>query len=199
MIDYADFALQVREFPGRCFLLARHAARPPLVPEDPSFGGDLPITDAGRAMSLACGRALRGAGRPEEWAFLASPLRRTILTAAAVAEGIGSAATVAPTPEIGIPGLWVTDAIAVHDHQEREGFGVYCDRLMGDGWAEGFRPIPESTQAVLDWLRSTDFGSRRVFLCSHDIFLSCLLSGLGCAKPTTTAWVGFTSSAMPFS
>ena len=198
MIDYVETARIAREFPGRCFLLVRHAARPPLVPEDPTFGGDLAITDEGRAQALACGRTLRAAGDPSEWAFLASPLRRTLLTADAVAEGIGSSAAVVPSPEIGIPGLWLTDARAVHDHQEREGSAVYCDRLMRDGQAEGFLPVPESTRIVLDWLRRTDFGTRRVFLCTHDVFLACLLSGLGCARVNSVTWVGYLQGAALF-
>ena len=191
MIDYDDFARIARDHPGRVLLLARHAARPPLAPEDPSFGGDLPITEDGRAMSIACGRALRAVGDPADWAFLASPLRRTLLTAAAVAEGIGSSAPVAPSPEIGIPGLWLTDARLLHDCQEREGPAVYCDRLMRDGRADGFLPIDESTRVVLDWIRRTDFGARRVFLCTHDVFLACLLMGLGCARISAATWVGY--------
>lgn len=191
MIDYAEFARRAASHPGRCFLLARHAERPPLDPQDPTFGGDLPITEAGRAMSLACGRALRAAGAPGEWSFLASRLMRTRLTAAAVAEGLGSDASVTVSEEMSLPGLWLVSAAELYEHQEREGSAPYCDRLMRDGVAEGFRPIGESTAIVLDWLRSQDFRTRLAFLSTHDVFLACLLRGLGLADVTTSRWVGF--------
>ena len=191
MVDYAEFARRAGAHPGRCFLLARHAERPPIEPEDPTFGGDLPITEAGRDLSLACGRALRAAGPAAEWSFFASRLRRTRLTAAVVAEGLGSRATVAIFEEVSIPGLWLVSAADVHEHQEREGSAAYCDRLMRDGVAEGFRPIAESTALVLRWLRAHDFGSRLAFCATHDVFLACLLRGLGLAEVTASHWVGF--------
>ena len=195
MIDYTEFALRARSHAGRCFLLARHAERPPIAPEDPSFGANLPITEAGRALSLACGRALRASGPAAEWSFHASKLRRTLLTAAAVAEGVGSDAPVAASEELSIPGLWVESATDVHDHQESEGSAEYCDRLMRDGVAEGFRPISESTPRLLDWLRAHEFGSRLALLVTHDVFLACVLRGLGCADVTSAHWVGFLQGA----
>lgn len=192
MIDYTQFARRAADTPGRCVLLARHGERPSLDPHDPTFGADLPLTDAGRAMAFACGRALRPAGAPAEWTFLSSALRRTRLTAAAVAEGLGANPdAVSIAPEMGIPGLYVSDPEALAIYQEAEGGAAYSDRLLRDGVAEGMRPIADIARDVLAWLRASDFGTRLVFAATHDIFLACVLAGLNLANVTSKRWVHY--------
>lgn len=192
MISYSDFARRAASAPGHCVLLARHGERPPIDPHDPTFGAELPLTEAGRAQALACGRSLRPAGTPADWTFLASALRRTRLTAATVAEGIGAdPASVAVSPEMSIPGLYVADPAAVARLQEAEGAAAYCDRLLRDGAAEGMRPVADIAGATLAWLRSARFPTRFVFASTHDIFLACLLSGLRLAPVSAALWVDY--------
>ena len=113
MIDYAECGARAAASPLRCVVLARHGERPPIEEGDPTFGEELPITEAGRELSLACGRALAAGGAdPADWAFWASRLRRTRLTAAAAAEGMGRpGAEVRVTEEASLPGLWITDQL----------------------------------------------------------------------------------------
>ncbi len=192
MIDYVQFSHRCRRTPGRAFLLVRHGERPAIDPSDPTFGRDLPITEAGRELALSCGRALRDSGPAADWAFLSSHYRRTRLTAAAVAEGMGAAPeSVRVSDAMGIPGIYVADSDAVCAHQEAEGAGPYSDRMLRDGRAEGMRPIADIVDALLAWCRGEEFGARRVFAATHDIFLACVLTGLGCARISSAHWVGF--------
>lgn len=188
-IDYAEAASRAGE--GRFFLLVRHGERPPIDPDDPTFGASLPLTPEGEALARACGRALRpAASRP--WAFRASPYRRTVLTASFVAEGLGlDSETVVPCDELGIPGIWITDPAAVHDAQVRDTAWVYNDRLAREGVAEGYRPATESTAMLFEWLDRTDFGAPNTFLCTHDCHLACLLNYLGVAHIDGRNWVGY--------
>ena len=193
MIDYGEFAARAAApGAGRCVILARHGRRPALSDDDPTFGENLPITEDGRAMALACGRSLRAGPPPGEWAFLASRLLRTRLTAAAVAEGLGAAgARVAVSEEASIPGLWVEDQALAHSHYLSEGPVRFNDRLVSGGLAEGYRPIPESTRLCMEWISGADFGARCAFIATHDVFLACLLTGLGVGRFSCARWVGF--------
>ena len=192
MIDYEGFAALAKETAGRCILLARHGRRPRIAEADPTFGENLPITDDGREMALACGRALRAGPPAGEWAFWASRLRRTRLTAACVAEGLGVPdAPVGVSVEASIPGLWIEDVAETHRHYFAEGSVPFTNRLLRDGRAEGYRPIAESTRLTLEWASTFDFGARIVFVATHDVFLACLLQGLGVGRFSSDDWVGF--------
>lgn len=93
--------------------------------------------------------------------------------------------------ELGIPGLWITDPVAVHDGQVRDTAWSYNDRLAREGIAEGYRPSAESTAMLLDWLGRTDFGAPNAVLCTHDCHLACLLNYLGVAHIDGRNWVGY--------
>ena len=72
---------------SRVLLVVRHAERPRIDNEDKTFGAHLPLTPAGERMSEEFGRMLKGAS--DDVQFMASPLRRTVLTARFIARGMG--------------------------------------------------------------------------------------------------------------
>lgn len=200
MIDYGELGERAAAAKGRCAVLVRHGERPPIDPADPTFGENLPITAAGREMALACGRALAACGpAPGEWGFLSSHLLRTRLTAAAVAEGMGAeSAAVRVAPEAGIPGLWIEDVAETHRHYYAEGSVPFTTRLLRDGRAEGYRPVAESTRLALGWLAGDPAGTRLTIVCTHDVFVACVLRGLGETRVDCTRWVGFLQGAALF-
>lgn len=193
MIDYAEFGRLASASTLRCAALVRHGERPPIDPADPTFGENLPITEKGRALALSCGRALASTGpAPDEWGFLASRLLRTRLTARAIAEGMGVPDAEVPTSvEASIPGLWVADVAETHRHYYAEGSVPFTTRLLEDGRADGYRPVAESTRLALDWIASDPAGRRRTIVCTHDVFIACMLRGLGEKRVDCTRWVGF--------
>ena len=194
MIDYVDFGKMASSGAfRRCVALVRHGERPPIDPEDPTFGAALPISVAGRAMALSCGRDLALCGhRAGDWAFVSSPLRRTRLTAAAIAEGMGDdAAEVRESPEVGIPGFWMSDAAEAHRHYETEGSVPFTTRFLDDGKAEGFRPVAESTAMAMEWIGSDPFGKKCALVVTHDVFIAALMRGLGEKRVSCGLWVGY--------
>ena len=200
MIDWKEAAARAAA-PGahRCVLFVRHGRRPPIAEDDPTFGENLGLTEDGRAMALACGRDVAAAGRPADWAFAASRYRRTMLTAAAVAEGMGRpGAPVAASPEASIPGLWVVDSPETHRNYRRYGTAAFTDMFLRGEATGGFRPIPESTRLATDWFSGADFGARCAVVVSHDVFIAALLRGLGAAEPDSAHWVGFLQGAALF-
>ena len=193
LIDYRELGARAAATGGRCAVLVRHGERPPIDPADPTFGENLPITESGREMALACGRALAASGLPpDEWGFLCSRLLRTRLTAAAIAEGMGAAGGgVRVSPEASIPGLWIEDVAETHRHYYAEGSVPFTERLLRDGRAEGYRPIAESTRLALDWLSGDPAGKRLTVVCTHDVFAACVLRGFGDESVSCENWVGF--------
>lgn len=200
MIDWEEFGKMAAAAKGRCAVLVRHGERPPIDPADPTFGENLPITEAGMAMALACGRALAASGPdPREWGFLSSHLLRTRLTAAAIAEGAGlPGVEIRVAPEAGIPGLWIEDVAETHRHYYAEGSVPFTTRLLRDGRAEGYRPVAESTRLALEWLSSDPSGKRLSVVCTHDVFIACTLRGLGESSVSCENWIGFLQGAALF-
>lgn len=196
LMDYTDFATAARSNPGRCALLVRHGERPSLEPGDPTYGRNLPLTEAGEAMARACGRVLRGIARPEEWTFGASSLRRTMLTAQYVAEEIGCGAeAVEARAEVGIPGLWISDVGEVHKSQQAMGLKRYHDRQVREGRAAGFYDGEECAKRVLAWMAGEAFRTKAAFFATHDCHVAVLLNALGVANTDGDHWVGFLQGA----
>ena len=192
MIDYEEFGARAKETPLRCVALVRHGERPPIDPTDPTFGANLPLSEAGRRMARECGQALAKAGPPlGEWSFLASVLLRTRITAGCVASAMGADEnSVRTSAEASIPGIWIEDQARLFRHYHAEGAVPFTDRFMRDGRAEGYRPIAETTPLAMKWL-NRGFGSRCAFIATHDVFAAMLLRGTGAASPTCEHWVAF--------
>ena len=193
MIDWREAAARAAA-PGarRCVLLVRHGERPPIAENDATYGEGLGLTDAGRALALSCGRDVAAAGRPADWAFHASRYRRTMLTAATVAEGMGRAgAPVAESVEASLPGLWIEDMPETHRSYRRYGTAEFTDMFMRGEATGGYLPIPESTRLAMEWIGGADFGARCAVVVTHDIFLAALMRGLGVFPFDSRSWVGF--------
>ena len=196
MIDYAEFCERAAANPGRCVILARHGERPPIDPDDPTFGRDLPLTDAGEALARSCGRALRSLSQnPGDWLFGASPYARTRLTAQCVAEEVlgreAGAGCVRDCAEIGIPGIWIEDAKRVYEAMRRLGVAQYHERQMRTLEAPGFRNAKDVVAKFLAWISGPAIPARYAFLASHDCHIAYLMNGLGVANFTIDDWVGF--------
>ena len=82
---------------ARCILQVRHAERPKMDPNDPSFGDALHLTREGARTARILGTRL--AEFKDDVAFCASPLTRTRETAALLAEGMGLSGAIIPTDE----------------------------------------------------------------------------------------------------
>jgi len=177
----------------KSIMLIRHAERPKIQEDDPTFGEFLSLTESGTAMARRCGATLAGI---TDCCFGASPMRRTRETVRCIAWGMGfESAAVFDAPEAGVSGLWVEDRALLHSFYEKEGSAAFTDRYLRDGQAEGYKSIAEGTALMCDWLLQSDFGARCTIISSHDIFVACLLQGLGVRRFSSREWIGYLQSA----
>ncbi len=178
---------------GKCILLVRHAERPKIKEDDPTFGEHLGLTESGIIQAHQCGAMLAGMG---PWCFGASPMRRTRETAKHIASGMGlKDVSVFDAPEIGVSGLWVEDRELLHSFYQKEGSAACTDRYFRDGYAEGYKTIQEGTSLTFDWLMQCSFEARYTLIVSHDIFIAGLLQGLGVRRFSSQEWLGYLQSA----
>ena len=82
---------------ARVTLMVRHAERPKMDPDDPTFGDALELTYDGTRTAKKLGTLLKEFA--DNVQFYASPLTRTRMTAACIAEGMGVADPEIPTDE----------------------------------------------------------------------------------------------------
>lgn len=204
MIDYATFCQRAAENPCRSVLMVRHGERPHLSPDDSTFGDTLSLTDAGRQMARDAGALLRAAtpGRTPtaaDWFLGASPKTRTRQTVALMAESMGIAdPAVIDVPELGIPGIWMSDAALAHAYHVREGGRAFNDRICVQGYGEGYYPQEEIYRRILDWLNRFPFSARYGLFSTHDLFLALFLQGAGVEVFRADRWVGHLQGAALF-
>ena len=188
----------------RVLLMTRHAERPHIDPEDPTFGESLPLTPSGEKMAYDFGTQLK-AILPDETRvqFMASPLVRTRLTAATIAKGMGlgekwNYESIPTDTLIGNGSPYYSDAYEVWKmFRGGEFYRIsfeYCEK----GMQTGFRPIAEATRMLEDFVLSR-FTSQLGIFTSHDLFVAAFLSGKGVYSGwTEECWVGFLDSAAIF-
>ena len=173
---------------ARVALYVRHAERPPIAAEDPTFGASLALTPAGEARARALGSALRGSVRGAR--LLASPMVRTRRTARLIADAAGADGTpVEDAPAIGVGNVF-TDAAAAHREMERIGVMDYMIRYLDAGEAPHARPVREATRLAIDWIRAAATAPFTL-CCGHDLTIAAALAGLELARFRADDWIPF--------
>lgn len=183
---------------NRVLLMTRHAERPHIDPEDPTFGEALPITKDGEKMAFEFGTSLRGAASDVQ--FLSSPLRRTRLTAAQIARGMGLEGRwdfdSIPTDDIiGNGSYYYADALAVWRIFRGGEFYRLSFEYCRNGVQTGFRPLAVATDMLEEHVMAKFTGQLGLFT-SHDLFIAAFLTGRNAYRDwTEQTWVRFLDSA----
>lgn len=167
---------------NRVLLLVRHAERPHIDHEDPTFGESLPITENGQRMCEDFGRLMKGAS--DDVQFRASPLRRTVMSARHIARGMGLGdAEIPEDSAIGNGSAFVADVHEVwelfRDHHFFEHMGEYFQT----GKARGFAACEAAGEAYERYVLSHFRGKFGIYL-THDVFVAAYL----CAKGVKSDW-----------
>lgn len=167
----------------RVILQVRHAERPKMDPDDPSFGDALPLTEEGCRTARKLGEALREFRYDTE--FVSSPLRRTTMTAELIASGMGLQAF--KIPEFGCLGnesFYYADARMVLEVFKVENFFPACKTYMETGSLPGFNNLYEATEALEKWLECKH--TKQLLIAStHDLYIAAFL----CAMNNSEAYV----------
>ena len=110
---------------SRVALMVRHAERPKMDPDDPTFGDALELTYEGTRTAKKLGTML--AVFADDVQFYASPLTRTRMTAACIAEGMGLAGVGIPTEErLGNGSFYYEDPLEVLEVFKPNNFFPAC-------------------------------------------------------------------------
>ena len=178
----------------RVLLLVRHAERPKIDGDDPTFGEALPLTDEGMRTSRLFGDRLRDVAEGVQ--FLSSPLRRTRLTAEGIAEGMGLVSPEIPDdPLLGNSSFYFSDQHEVFELFRDGSFFEKIFAYMADGRQRGFREIREASDAFEAWAMERFTGALGVF-ATHDLYIGAFLHARGVKRDWTVAnWVRFLDAA----
>ena len=176
----------------RVSLFVRHSERPPISPDDKTFGQALALTPNGVELARRAGQRLAGFSDAR---FAASPMVRCRMTARHIAEGMGLAgAPVADEPRLGLACFYYEDPEKLQDLMRRQGYLSFMLGYLRSGAAPHSRPIGEATARMVAWLKEATVRRLNV-LVSHDIFVAALLTGLKVRTYSADNWVGFIHGA----
>lgn len=161
----------------RVVLLTRHAERPKIDNNDPTFGDALPLTAEGQRTSEELGHRLRGAATDVQ--FRASPLKRTVLTAQLIAKGMGiENPTIIEDAAIGNGSAFIESEAEVWE-LFRDGvfFPKMIDYLQ-KGIQRGFAPLAPAADAFEAYVLSL-FTAQLGIFTTHDVYLVAYLHARG--------------------
>lgn len=176
---------------ARAILQVRHAERPKMDPDDPTFGDALHLTREGVRTARLLGESL--AEFAGDAAFASSPLTRTRETAACIAEGMGlKGAPVATDELLGNGSFFYEDPMQVlKTFKEMEFFNA-CFTYFRERRLPGFRELGAAADACERWL-DEHAGGRRLFVAvTHDCYIAAFLNARGAYGPGSRKdWVRF--------
>ena len=174
---------------SRVVLMVRHGERPKMDKNDPSFGDALALTYEGRRTATKLGRLLREFSADVQ--FASSPLTRTRMTAACIAEGMGLESPDIPTDELlGNGSFYYDDPAEVLEVFKTDDFFPACCEYFRTARQRGFRDLYSATDNFEKWIavRMT----RRLFVIStHDLYIAAFLTARGAYSFTRENWVRF--------
>lgn len=179
---------------NRVLLMTRHAERPHIDHEDPSFGQELPITKDGQTMSRAFGAAFRPFADVVQ--FASSPLRRTMMTTECIAEGMGvSHPDIAPYDALGNGTFYFADQHAVWEEFRDGSFFRKCFVYFEKGTFRGFAELHAASDALEEWCVAHFTAPFAVFT-THDLYIAAFLAARNVISRFTEAnWPRFLDSA----
>ena len=176
---------------ARAILQVRHAERPKMDPDDPTFGDALHLTREGARTARLLGEAL--AEFSDDVAFASSPLTRARETAERIAEGMGVAGAPVPTDmQLGNESFYYDDPMRVLKLFKEMEFFNACFTYFREKRLPGLRDIDEATDACERWLDEHSGGRRLFVVVTHDCYIAAFLSARGAYGPGSRRdWVRF--------
>ena len=178
----------------RVLMMVRHAERPPISDDDPSFGMTLPITETGQETARRFGEIMRPYANDVQ--FLSSPMRRTVMTAECIAAGMGIPDAPIPTAEeLGNSSFYFIDQREVYELFSQSDFFEEIFRYMAQGTLRGFREIHEASDMLEEWCLGR-FTARLGIFTTHDLYNGAYLYARGVETHFTREnWLRFLDSA----
>lgn len=182
---------------SRATLLVRHGERPKMDPDDPSFGDALALTPEGVRTATLLGAQLKEFA--DDVSFYASPLTRTRMTAACIAQGMGVPDAPIPTDgRLGNDSFYYADASQVLEIFKPKNFFPACFEYYQTGRQKGFRDLYAATDAWEAWI-DAEAKTRLFVVTTHDCYVAAFLAARrGVTDWSCENWVRFLDAAAIF-
>ena len=174
---------------ARVTLMVRHAERPKMDQNDPTFGDALAITGEGIRTAKLLGGMLREFSGDVQ--FYSSPLTRTRMTARCIAEGMGIPDAEIPTDGLlGNESFYYEDPAEVLEVFKRDNFFPACIEYFHAAHQRGFRELYAATDEFERWIDAR--WRRRMFLVStHDLYIAAFLFARKVGEFSRENWTRF--------
>ncbi len=179
---------------NRVLLMTRHAERPHIDHEDPTFGAALSLTEHGEDMAMEFGSRMREFA--DNVQFISSPLRRTCMTAACIAKGMGLLDADIPTDDrLGNSTFFFSDAHAVFELFRDGSFFEKVFHYIETGRQIGFADLHLAADALETWALANFTGRLGIFT-THDLYNGAFLAARGVVSNfTPETWIKYLDSA----
>lgn len=188
-ITIDEFVRELKKPGVKCALQVRHAERPRIDPNDPSFGDALPITEEGVRTSRALGELLKDFA--DEVTFCSSPLRRTVMTAEMIAKGMGVKNPPIPTDGcIGNETFYFKDPAEVLDVFKPENFFNACFKYYREGEMRGFHNLHEASDRLESWLLKR-LDKKLLIATTHDCYIAAFIAAKTRMEFSRDNWTRF--------
>ena len=176
---------------ARAILQVRHAERPKMDPDDPTFGDALHLTREGVRTAKLLGESL--AEFAGDVAFASSPLTRARETADCIAEGMGLSGAPVPTDvKLGNESFFYEDPLRVVKLFKEMEFFNACFTYFREKKLPGLRDIGEAADDCERWLDEHSQGRRLFVVVTHDCYIAAFLNVRGAYGPGSRRdWVRF--------
>ena len=173
----------------RVTLMVRHAERPKMDPDDPTFGDALELTYEGTRTAKKLGGMLKEFA--DDVQFAASPLTRTRMTAALIAEGMGVPEAAVPTDELlGNGSFYYDDPAEVLEVFKPKNFFPACIEYFRTAHQRGFRELYRATDEFEKWI-DAHWKNRLFVISTHDLYIAAFLYARKVGEFSKENWTRF--------
>ena len=174
---------------ARVTLMVRHAERPKMDQDDPTFGDALELTYEGTRTAKKLGGMLKEFA--DDVQFAASPLTRTRMTAALIAEGMGVPNAAVPTDELlGNGSFYYDDPAEVLEVFKPKNFFPACIEYFRTAHQRGFRELYQATDEFEKWI-DAHWKNRLFVISTHDLYIAAFLYARKVGEFSKENWTRF--------
>ena len=170
-------------------LMVRHAERPKMDPDDPTFGDALELTYEGTRTAEKLGVMLKEFA--DDVQFAASPLTRTRMTAELIAAGMGVPDAAVPTDELlGNGSFYYENAAEVLEVFKPKNFFPACIEYFHTAHQRGFRELYAATDEFEKWIDAR-WRARLFIISTHDLYIAAFLYARKVGEFSKENWTRF--------
>ena len=178
---------------ARVALMIRHAERPHIDRNDPTFGETLALTSAGQAAAFKLGTLLAPLSGDVE--FHSSPMNRTRETARQIARGMGIATPVIREwEELGNSSFYFTCQRELFEAFKGHDIYPMMDGYLHGKTLAGLGDLHAASDRLEEWV-DRHHARRFAVFATHDLYTAAFLTARKAAEFTAKNWIGFLESA----